>query len=348
MTKHRLAIIGCGGMESTHEKGFAEILDRVEIVATVDPIIERAQHAAEVLGARIAAPDYRDILDEVDAVLLVLPHHLHYEIGMACLRAGKHVLMEKPLANSEAECLELIHTAAEYDRILMTAYPMRFHPLILRLKELMDEKALGELFQVAIWTEQLTIRPAGDWITSAEKLGGGQFFSHGCHYVDLLLWFLGEPVRGTHIGTRVGTPWMEMEGTSNVTIEFAGGVLGYHFGTWGARGTKLGYSIHAHGTEGMAELDFGAGQLRLHNSDGVSVLAESEHNSKYVHGELGHFLDCIERGEQPLTDGPGSVQGLRVIWRLYQAERDGVVADLSGLAIGDPWDMPGLDALPRG
>lgn len=334
--RHRIAIVGCGGMEDTHEEGFGALSDRVDVVATVDPILERAELARQKLGARLAVRDYREILDEVDAVLLVLPHHLHHSIGVDCLNAGKHVLLEKPLANSEQEVIDLAQAAERSGSVLMTAYPMRFQPLVVAMKRALDEGRLGEVFQVSIWTEQFTQKETGHWINAKSTLGGGQFFSHGCHYVDLLLWFLGDPVRGTHLGTRVGTPWLEGEGTSNVSIEFASGALGYHFGTWGARATTLGYTIHAHGTEGLLELDFEAGTLRHHRPDGeIELVAQAARRGdiKYVQGELAHFLDCIETGAQPETDAAGSLQGLNVIWRLYDAEEASVVADLRGLGL---------------
>lgn len=345
--KHRLAVIGCGGMESTHEQALMGLRDRVDVVATVDKEIDRARNSANALGAPAAVADYREVLDEVDAVLVVLPHHLHYEVGMACLRAGKHVMMEKPLANTEAQCLDLIQAATECGRTLMTAYVMRFNPLVERLRELINDGTLGEVFQLSIWTEQLTRRPDGDWHNRAATLGGGQFFSHGCHYVDLLLWLLGEPLRGTHVGTRLGTEWLEKEGTSNVTIEFASGALGYHFGTWGARGSKLRYSMHAHGTHGMAELELRSGELRVHRADTIQTVLSADRNSKRAGAQLSHFLDCIEDGRQPLTDGPSSLQGLRVIWRLYEAEERGVMADLRGLGLDESQLLrPGLDRLP--
>lgn len=99
------------------------------------------------------------------------------------------------------------------------AYPIRYHPLMVKMKELIVNKTYGEVFQISIFTEQFTRKPSGHWILSAEKLGGGQFFIHGCHYVDLLLDLLGKPVRGSHVGTNRGTPWMEKEGTSNVVLE---------------------------------------------------------------------------------------------------------------------------------
>ncbi|MDF2670026.1 MAG: NADH-dependent dehydrogenase [Paenibacillus sp.] len=320
MEKIRIGIIGCGGMAGSHFKGYEALLDQMKVTAVCDIVPERAQKAAEQLGITKAVTDYHDLLDDVDAVLIVLPHDLHYEVGIACLKAGKHVLMEKPIANSEAEVLDLIKTSEEVGKILMTAYPVRFWPFL-----------------------------------SAHRLGGGQFFSHGCHYIDIMMWILGRPLWGTHMGTNRGTPWMEKEGTSNVSLEFESGALGYHFGTWGARGTRLGYSIHAHCTKGMLEAHISGGKLYAHTemvreksnldtSSTTEVLLEVPLDGKNTHYEIQHFLDCIRSGSVPLTDGPSSLQGLRVIWRLYEAEKNHVVADLSGLGLEDDWKavIPGI------
>lgn len=181
----------------------------------------------------------------------------------------------------------------------------------------------------------------------AATLGGGQFLSHGCHYVDLLLWFLGRPVRGCHLGTTLGTPWMEGEGTSNVVFEFANRVTAYHFGTWGARGTRLRYSIHIHGTKALIDARLSEGKVFLATfGEGEKLVFEHE-PGKSTQGQMAHFAECIRTGRQPLTDGPGSLQGLRVIWRLYEAEARNTVADLRGLGLDEPWDRPGLDRLPQ-
>lgn len=361
----RLGIIGCGDMEDAHQQAFTTLGSRVAVAATADIDITRARAAAAHYGAPLAVDNYRDLLDFVDAVLVVTPHDLHFEMGMTALSAGKHVLMEKPLAVTEAECLDLIAESQARDRVLMTAYPMRFHPLVSRLHELVQEEYLGQVFHTSIWTEQLTEPPVGHWIRSAERLGGGQLFSHGCHYVDLLLWMLGRPVRGTHLSTRIGTPWMEREGTSDLIIQFASGATGYHFGTWGARASRMGYAIHVHCVEGLLEADLTNGRLIAHRGwegdpprgglsgtllpppDRGEVVAVAEANSKHLGGELVHFVECVESGSAPLTTGPGSLQGLRVIWRLYQAEEAGLIADLRGLGLDEPWDRSGLDRLPE-
>ncbi|NLN18048.1 MAG: Gfo/Idh/MocA family oxidoreductase [Firmicutes bacterium] len=331
MSQVSLAIIGCGGMTGTHAKGLTELGDILQVKATVDIVKERAEKAAEFFPGAKAATDYRDVLDDVEAVLIVLPHHLHHPVAKECLEAGKHVLLEKPMANTEEECLDLIETSTRVQRVLMIAYCMRFHPLVVRMKQLIDERAFGDLFQMSIWTEQLTQYPADHW-RNIYPTGGGQFFSHGCHYIDLMLWILGKPIVGTHLGTNFGTPWIKREGTSNVAIEFEGGKIGYHFGTWGARGSRLRNSFHAHCTEGMLEIDPGRRQLILHKGGKEMVLMETQ-PGKHTQNEMIHFIECINTGRRPLTDGPSSLQGLRVIWRLYEAEQNNVMADLRDLSL---------------
>ena len=336
----KLALIGCGNMGNAHKQRLGSLAGRMRVAATVDVVPERAESAKHMLGADLATTDYREALALVDAVLIATPHHLHHAIGMACIAAGKHVLMEKPLANTEVECLELIEAAEQRGVVLMVAYIQRYHPLIIQMGELIKAKTYGEPFHVSMWTEQFTRFPEADsWGHKAATLGGGQLFSHGCHYIDLMLDWMGEPAEGMHMGTNFGTPWMEREGTSDVSIKFESGAVAYHGATWGARGTRLGYAFHALCTEGTLELNQFHGTLYLHRDNDrhagrarePEVLAHIEGGLKHTDREMAHFLDCIEQHKRPLTDGWHSLQSLRVIWRLYEAESRGIVADLRGL-----------------
>jgi predicted dehydrogenase len=134
---------------------------------------------------------------------------------------------------------------------------------------------------------------------------------------------------------------MEKEGTSNVCIEFESGALGYHMGTWGARGTKLRNSMHIHCTEGMLEFTPDSDQLILHlgareGQRGRSELLLECESGKPMEGEMDHFLHCIETGETPLTNAEDSLSGLNIIWELYKAEQNNMIADLRGLGIQVP------------
>lgn len=336
MSKIRLGVIGCGGItKSSHISGLKELKDEINVTSVCDIIEDSAKLAGDFLEASYITTNYREMLDYVDAVLIALPHDLHYECGLFFANNKKHILMEKPLCNSEAECLSLIEAAEKSEITLMTAYPVRYWPEILKLKTEVDSGKYGRIIQMSVWTEQHTHYPDYHWGNTA-RLGGGQFFSHGCHYIDLLLFFLGNPVSGIHIGTRVGTEWLMEEGTSNAIIKFENGSLGYHFGTWGAAGTKMNYDFQIHCEKAMIEYDLKSGRVLLYEGLGknekITVLMDSsEYQGKRMQLEMNHFLECIKNKSKPQTNAEDSLQGLRVIWELYNAEKNGKIADLRGL-----------------
>ena len=342
--KHKLILIGCGGMAKNHVSRFENLEDRLEVVAVVDIDTAKAQAVSDLLPNHPPVfADYREALPLGDLVLQCLLHHLHAECTIACLDAGKHVLAEKPLANSKAECLAMMEAAKRNNRVLMTAYCMRFHPILREMRRLIKEKVYGECFQLSIWTEQLTIREDAAWLHDRKLLGGGQLFSHGCHYIDLMLWMMGKPVRGTHIGTNFCTPWMDREGTSNVCLEFENGALGYHFGTWGAKGTRMGYSFQAHCEKGLIDFKLQENKLLLRGNISEHIPGTPEDCKEYVLLDLGertgkptveemrHFLDCVETGKTPETSPEESIAGLEVIWELYQAEDEHRLADFTNI-----------------
>ena len=346
MKKIRLGLIGCGGMMKNHAKGI-NLVENVEITAVCDVEIERANDVASVLNDPYVTVDYKTMVDKVDAILCVLPHHLHYECGMYFARHKKHILMEKPLCNSEEECVKLMETCEEEGVVLMCAYPVRYWPGIVKLKELIDSGEYGKIMQMSVWTEQLTKTEKYEWRSDA-RLGGGQLFSHGCHYIDIMLWFLGKPVKGMHFGTKVGTPWLMKEGTSAAIFYFENGAIGYHGATWGARGTRMSYDFQIQTEKGMLEYDHYEGKIKLYDASvdhvpGVlenpttyKVLWEREgEKSKDTQHEIAHFADCVINGKKPLTDAKSALAGLRVIWKLYDAEKNDTVADLRGLGLDD-------------
>lgn len=349
----RIGMIGCGNMAGSHFAALESLEGRMRFSAFADIDIERARKAAETVPGAVAKVDFRDILDHVDAVIIALPHDLHYSVGMACLQAGKHVLMEKPLALTEEQCQAFIKADTSPDPVLMLGYVMRHDPLWTEMGNYIRQRTYGEVFHVSIWTEQFTDNVRAAWLGQAARIGGGQLFSHGCHYVDLLLHWLGDPVCGTHIGTNLGTPWMEREGTSNVSLKFKSGATAYHFGTWGARGSRLGYAVHAHCTEGMLELNHGQRSITLHRdksggdlpamsalvADGETlespkkavIFRRPNIGGKAVVQQIEAFLDCIERKQKPEISAAVSLRSLKVIWELYEAEEKMVVADLRGV-----------------
>ena len=167
-------IIGCGKMADSFLDRFHYVNDEFEIVAAVDVDIQRAKKVAETFQGIITTTRYTEIFGYIDAALVVLPHHLHHEVTLDCIKAGKHVLLEKPMAITEHQCIELIQAAESKQKILMIGYVMRYHRLTLAFKDALDKATIGNVFQLSIWTEQHTEYPEGHWANLAKTLGGGQ------------------------------------------------------------------------------------------------------------------------------------------------------------------------------
>jgi predicted dehydrogenase len=352
MKKIKLGLVGCGAMMAAHLSGI-ELVESVEITAICDTDQENLQAVKEFLEGIGQHPfvttDWKTMPDYIDAVMIALPHDLHFECGMFFAYHNKHLLMEKPLCNTEEECVRLIEECESRNLKFMCAYPVRFWPTVVKLKEFLDTGDYGEIMQMSIWTEQYTKYEQKDggphWVNTA-RVGGGQLFSHGCHYIDVLLWFLGNPLYGTHIGTRNGTPWMLKEGTSVVTMKFENGAIAYHGATWGARGTRLGTCFQVQTERGMLEYVSGVREIRFYHENGLhkpgeysanhayDVLWKGErNNTKETQHEIKHFVECILEDKTPRTNARQSLQSLRVIWALYNAEANNAIADLRGLGI---------------
>ena len=349
MSKFRIGLVGCGNMMMGHAKAL-HAMEGVEVTAFCDILPEQTELFAKKVNPNAYQTDnWETMLPFVDGIVCALPHELHFECGVFFARNHKQILMEKPLCNSEDECVRLCEICDEEGVILMCGYPVRHYPTIQKTKELLDSGAFGKVIMFNIWTEQLTgpNLPEAGWVRSS-RIGGGQLFSHGCHYIDILLWFLGEPISGSHIGTRNGTPWMMKEGTSVVTMKFKNGAIGYHSATWGARGTKLYYSFQIHTEKGMLDVDIKQDRITLYDgnrepvpgeegaSQGIRIIWEAEKEGivrRNTIDELQYFIDACTKGTPLLCDGWSAIQSLRVIWKLYDAEENRTIADLRGLGL---------------
>ena len=355
MEKVRFGLIGCGNIVKI---GHAPALEKLiqdgeafEFTAACDNRKAQVDMIAARFGVK-AYTDYRDMLDDVDCVMIATPHTTHYEIAHFFITHDKHVLLEKPLCNTREEVVSLIEESEKHDVIFQCAYPVPYWPGISIMKELLDSGKYGKINQMSIWTEQYTgpkdqlpLHPGSvNWRGSAyyrnpylkDALGGGQLWSHGCHYIDILLWFLGDPEKGVHMGTNTCTPWMEREGNSNVIIMFKNGTMGYHYGTWGARGSTHEYAFQVHTDEGMFEYLDKKAVLKFTSNYHPDPDKRTETiwnlGSTVGHAtwrEIQHFFQCIREHKQPLTNGRRALRGLDVIWALYDAEDRNCIADLS-------------------
>lgn len=315
MSKIRTAVVGLN-MGLAHAHAY-HLSDRSDLRYVVDLDEAKAAKVAEELGCKHTS-DWKSILDEVDAISFATPHHLHYPMAMEAIEAGKHVMMEKPLANTEEQCLQLIQAAEDKGVTLMLAYIVRFRPSIIRLKEAIEKEEYGKPFNAQCWIEGYMNPNPGSWFSNKEKLGGGVLFSHGCHYIDILQWMLGNPVEVVGLGTTAGTEWMEGEGTSHSIMKFENGALAHLLCSWGMKYKDSPALLHIHTPEACF-VEKG-GKLEVITAEGRKTLYEPTKpavpNSTAL-AECDHFLECIQTGKRPLTDGVEGLKSHRIIWGVY-------------------------------
>src|SRR4051794_8316733 len=190
----RVGVIGAG-VGTAHILGYNQ-LPGVEVRALADLNDERLQQVAAKYGVPETYHAYEELLaqPEIDAVSICLPNVLHAPVTIAALRAGKHVLVEKPLARTVAEGQAMLTTAQETGRILMVAFNQRYRSDMQWLKQYVDTGALGRIYYAkAHWMRRSGIPRLGSWFVSQAQAGGGPLIDLGVHVLDMALYLMGEP-----------------------------------------------------------------------------------------------------------------------------------------------------------
>lgn len=326
--KIRVALLGCGGIAKGHIAAYQRMHDQCELVYCVDVDEPKARAFAEQGQCRWST-DYRSILDEVDAVDICTPPHLHAPMAIAAAERGKHVLTEKVMAITLEQADAMIRVA-EANRVkLMVAYVTRFDPIWQCLHQAVEEGAAGRPYLVTCRTEHA---PAlASWRASWETFPMGCLLSHGCHYVDQMIWNCGDIAAATSLGSNtVRGDGLAREDTAVASFRFQNGMLGNFICSWAATHTNLYIEFNVYGTDGFLHLTYGIdGVRRLDRYQGKVVTTlytfdprqpGLDTGPKNFVGECEHFIDCIERDKEPLTNGREARKSMAAILAAYQGD----------------------------
>ncbi len=191
MNKVRFAVVGCGAVAHAHLPALQKCA-RVEVAAVVDKDAARAGAAAKAYGVPAALADHRELPGCADAAVLALPHHLHAPVALDLLRAGLHVLVEKPMAVTAAECDAMVEAAARARRVLAVGHVRRWFDSSRFIKRVLDEGWLGRIQRFDMREGFVYEWPAASDFTFRRDAGGGVLADAGVHALDTLLWWLGD------------------------------------------------------------------------------------------------------------------------------------------------------------
>lgn len=194
--KLKIGIIGSGGIaQSCHMPGYASIPDLCEMVAVCDVDPEVAKAAGDKFGVTRTYYDYKQLLEdpEIDAVSITTPNKYHKEPTIDALRAGKHVLCEKPLAMNADEAREMCRAAKDTGKILQVALQQRFSGPMLYMKQFIDAGHMGDIYYARAWALRRRGVPGWGVFIDKEKQGGGPLIDIGVHILDMTLHLMGYP-----------------------------------------------------------------------------------------------------------------------------------------------------------
>ena len=302
----------------------ARASDRVAVTAVASRDGARARAYAGERGIERAHGSYEALLadDDVDAVYISLPNSLHVEWSIRALQAGKHVLCEKPLARRAAE-VELAFEAAEAaDRFLMEAFMYRHHPQIGRVRELLDDGALGELRLIRS-AFSFPLARVGD-IRMRPELEGGSLMDVGCYCVNASRFFAGEPalVFGEQL---VGSTGVDVRFAG--VLRFPGDVLAHFDCAFDLpRRTELEL-VGSEATAAFAD-PWQAFVTRVELRRGGDVEAVPVHEADPYRLELENFAAAIRGESEPLLGREDARGQARTIEALYRSAADGAAVAL--------------------
>ncbi|RME70808.1 MAG: gfo/Idh/MocA family oxidoreductase [Verrucomicrobia bacterium] len=189
-----IGVIGAGAIGILHIQSFQKHpAARVVALAEVSP--ERGREAADTYGIPALVSDYRELLarDDIDVISIALPNYLHATVALEALRAGKHVMLDKPMATNARDAARLVAEARKRRRLFMVGQNMRFGQEVQTARLLVEKGVLGDVYHAkTAWTRRSGIPRIGSWFTQQKFAGGGCTYDIGVHALDRCLYLLGE------------------------------------------------------------------------------------------------------------------------------------------------------------
>lgn len=303
-----LGIVGLGFMGATHARA-VRTLDNVRLAAVVDSSEKRLAGDLRDVGGNMGTSfelmDFsqvskfrrvEDALDDpgIDAVDICLPTDLHASTAIAALRAGKHVLVEKPLALTEAAANDVVREAERSGKILMTAHVVRFLPAYSEAARLVRSGALGPIRMS--WFRRHCAKPAwGGWLTDPSRSGGG-IFDLLIHDVDFAIWLFGEPASIT----AAGCGGKAQSGLLAATFHYAASGPVVIEGGWHAQGPyPFSMSFTIAGENGTLEFSSAGRPLTLSKAGAAATEIVAVPEVEGFEQELRYFVDCVASNHAP-------------------------------------------------
>ena len=340
----RVGIIGAG-LQGSRLAPAVHDHPRSEVAVISAAHAESAARLAGRIGCD-SAVGWRPVVEreDVDAVVICTPPHLHAEIGIAAMRRGKHVLCEKPLTRTFDEAAEMLAAAREEDVILGCGFNHRFHPGLRQAHAWVDEGAIGHPVFLRC-RYGICGRPGyhREWRSDPDVVGGGQMMEQGIHAVDLARWFLSDFVEVTAFAGSQYWPIAPLEDNAFALYRTETGVVASIHSSltqW-----KNLFSFELFGSDGYVQVEglgggYGNERAVLGRRDFTAPFAEeaAEFRGPDVSWaeQWKEFVASVEENREPLASGQDGLEALRLVFAAYESARSGAVVRVEREAACQP------------
>jgi predicted dehydrogenase len=311
-------------------------IEGAKLVAVCDPVRARA----DAIAAKFAVPALYDIDDflarkDIDAVSVLTPSGLHPQHVIACARAGKHVVVEKPMALRLSDADDMIRACDRAGVKLFIVKQNRFNVPVVKAREALDAGRFGKLILGTVrvrWCRDQAYYDQDAW-RGTWAYDGGVLSNQASHHVDMLEWFFGDVI-SVHARAVTALAKIETEDTAVATLKFKNGALGIIEATTAARPTDLEGSLSVLGEKGMVEIaGFAVNQIRHwrfvdETPADKEVIEKFSVNPPNVYGfghqaYYEHVVDCLTNERAALVDGLEGRKSLELITALYESIETG-------------------------
>ncbi len=340
-------IVGCGMIANFHARAVGDIRG-ASVVACYDTVAASADRFAKANGCA-AYHDLRAMVADpkVDIITICTPSGAHMEPALAAAKAGKHVIVEKPLEVTLTRCDRIIDACKKAGVVLSTIFPSRFHESSQLLKKAVDKGRFGKLTvgdAYVKWFRTQEYYDSGAWRGTWKLDGGGALMNQAIHSVDLLAWLMG-PVQDISARTALlAHDRIEVEDVAMATLRFENGALGIIEATTAAYPGAL-KRIEIHGSAGSAVLeeeDITMWEFAKPARSDTALRQRMAGKTKTGGGAadpaaIGHHghteqfknvLNAIKKGTQPLIDGSEGRRSVEIILAIYKAAETGRTIEL--------------------
>ncbi|NMC18884.1 MAG: Gfo/Idh/MocA family oxidoreductase [Thermogutta sp.] len=340
-------IIGCGLIAKFHARAIADVRG-ARLAACYDVVGAAAEKIGQEFGCKVYTDLDAMLADpNVHVVTVATPSGAHMEPAVAAARAGKHVIVEKPLEITMDRCDAIIRECEEAGVVLSTIFPSRFHGSSRLLKAAVEEKRFGRLTigdAYVKWWRTQQYYDGGAWRGTWKLDGGGALMNQAIHSVDLLLWLMGPAAEVSAKTALLAHERIEVEDVAVALLRFECGALGVIEATTAAYPGYL-KRIELHGDRGSAVMEeedivkWDFAEVRPQDEEIRRKMAEkvsggggaSDPAAIGHHGHAMQFADvvqAVQEGRKPLIDGHEGRRSVELIMAVYQSAETGKIVQL--------------------